>query len=228
MTSSRIVPLALLATSLATFVIACQPASGATDSTRLRADSTRRDSIARARQDSINRTLPGYVVDSARPIEEEVRRFKRTVGGASLETLQHASNSRDALVRRIVGDVAKGDSADLALAAVTPREFIDLIYPSSPYTHAPYKESPAVVWMEIANSSVGGYRRLIRRLGGQGFAYESHNCEPKAERQGKNVLWLNCSVRVLTPQRETTTQRWFGSIIERDGRYKVLSFKNQY
>ena len=212
---------------MATLVVACQ-ASNAAGTANGRADSVRNDSIARARQDSVNRSLPGYVVDSARPLEEEVRRFKQTVGGSPSVALRHASRSREALVRRIVRDVAQGDSTDLALTAVTPREFIDLIYPSSPYTHPPYKESPAVIWMEIANPSASGYRRLIRRLGGQAFEYESHACEPKPDRQGKNVLWLNCSVRVLTPQHETTTQHWFGTILEREGQYKVLSFKNQY
>jgi hypothetical protein len=220
--------LALFAASVGGFALARQRTPSPAEVTRTRDDSGRLDSIARARQDSLNRTLPGYVIDSARPIEEEVRRFTRAVGGSPIEALRHASDSRDALVRRIVRDVARGDSADLALAAVTPREFIDLVYPSSPYTHPPYKESPAVVWMQIADPSASGYRRLIRRVGGQAFEYESHSCEPKPNRQGQNTLWLNCSVRVLTPQRETTTQHWFGTIIERGGRYKVLSFKNQY
>lgn len=198
------------------------------DTLALRADSLRRDSIARVRQDSINRTLPGYVVDSILPIDEEVRRFKRTTKGDSVSAFEHASTSREALVRRIVADVATNDTVDLAAAAVTPREFIDLIYPSSPYTHPPYRESPSIVWMQIANPSTSGYLRLTRRLGGQPFAYESHSCRSTPERQGKNTLWLDCTVRVRNPQHETTTQRWFGTIVERDGKFKVMSFHNQF
>lgn len=207
---------------------ACRPAAKPVDTLALRIDSLRRDSVARTRQDSINRTLPGYVVDSIFPIEEEVRRFKSKIGGTSLDALQHASQSREALVRRLVRDVAKGDSTDLAALAVTPREFIDLVYPSSPYTHPPYRESPAIVWMQIANPSNSGYLRLFRRLGGQAFEYESHSCQGAPERQGKNTLWLNCTIRVLNPQHETTTQTWFGTILERDGRFKVMSFRNQF
>ena len=84
------------------------------------ADSVRADSVARARQDSINRAQPGYVVDSIHPVEEELARFRAAVGGAAVAGLQHASPSRDALVARIVDDVARGDSADLARAAITP------------------------------------------------------------------------------------------------------------
>ena len=216
-----------MATATLAITSACQRATPA-DAATIRADSLRRDSVARARQDSINRTLPGYVVDSIHPIEEEIRRFKATIGGEPVQTFAHASPSRESLVRRIVRDVANGDSTDLAAAAVTPREFIDLVYPSSPYTHPPYRETPSMIWMQIANPSNSGFVRLIRRLGGQPWKYESHTCQGHAERQGTNTLWLDCTIRVITPQRETTTQRWFGTIIARDGRYKVMSFRNQF
>jgi hypothetical protein len=226
----RIQPLLFQLCAALTLGIAsgCQRGATPADAATLRADSLRRDSIARARQDSVNRTLPGYVVDSILPVDEEVRRFKATIGGEPVSWFAHASASREALVRRIVRDVARGDSVDLASAAVTPREFIDLVYPSSPYTHAPYRESPSMVWMQIANPSNAGFLRLIHRLGGQAFEYESHTCDKAGERQGKNRLWLDCTVRVITPRRETTTQRWFGTIIERDGEYKVMSFRNQF
>ena len=66
-----------------------------------------RDSIARARQDSINRALPGYVVDSILPIDEEIRRFAARIGGDPVTSFAHASASREALVRRIVRDVTR-------------------------------------------------------------------------------------------------------------------------
>ena len=98
------------------FASACQRGPRAADAATVRADSIRRDSVARAHQDSINRTLPGYVVDSILPIDEEVRRFKSKIAGSAVDTLLHASASREALVRRIVRDVARGDSTDLAAA----------------------------------------------------------------------------------------------------------------
>lgn len=223
----RFTVLASIAASL-TLATACRQSSKAVDTVAMRVDSLRGDSVARARQDSINRAQPGYVVDSIFPVEEEVRRFKATVGGTPVETLSHASASREALVRRIVSDVAKNDTTDLASSALTPREFIDLVYPSSPYTHPPYKESPATVWMQVANPSNSGYLRLTRRLGGQAFEYLSHKCASSPERQGKNTLWVGCTIRVRNPQREEVTQTWFGTIVERDGRFKVMSFRNQF
>jgi hypothetical protein len=217
----------LSAFALVVQITGCDHAATA-DAATIHADSVRRDSTARARQDSINRTLPGYVVDSIFPVDEEIRRFRSKIGGTPVTALAYGSPSRDALIRRIVRDVASGDSIDLAKAAVTPREFIDLVYPNSPYTHPPYKESPSIVWMQIANPSNSGFVRLMRRLGGQPWRYESHKCDVKPEHQGTNALWLGCTIRVLNPQHETTTQRWFGTIIERDGTFKVVSFANQF
>ena len=202
--------------------------SRSADAASARTDSLRADSIARARQDSINRTLPGYVIDSARPIPEEIRRFAARIGGDPVTSFAHASASRETLIRRVVRDVTHADSTDLAAAAVTPREFIDLVYPSSPYTHPPYEQPPDLVWMQIASPSAAGYRRLLARRGGQAFSYLGHTCAGKPDRQGPNTLYLDCFITVRDPQNERIKQRWFGTIIERDGRFKILSYRNQY
>ena len=194
----------------------------------VRADSIRRDSIARARQDSINRAQPGYIVDSILPVEEELRRFRAAVGGKPVTSLSNGSSSREELVKRVVRDVAIRDSADLRALTLTPREFADLVYPSSPYTHPPYRTAPGLVWMQISQPSATGLKRLLARRGGTTFEYVDHSCKPAPERQGPNTLWTDCQVRVLGPSHETLTQRWFGSIIERDGVYKIVSFANQF
>jgi len=213
---------------LSSAIAACDSAHGAQSAAKVHADSVRADSIARARQDSMNRAQPGYVVDSILPIEEEMRRFSAAIGGTPVTALGHASPSRDALVKRIVGDVSRADSADLRGALLTPREFADLVYPNSPYTHPPYRQAPGLVWMLISNPSESGFTRLMRRRGGQPYRLTGYACDPKPDRQGPNTLWQNCSVRLVDEQGDTTTQRWFGSIIERDGRFKLVSYKNQF
>lgn len=220
----------LAAIALSSAVAACDSARGADRPAKAdqpRADSLRADSIARARQDSINRAQPGYVIDSILPVEEELRRFRAAVGGTAVTALQHASPSRKALVRRIAGDVARGDSADLRAALITPREFADLVYPSSPYTHPPYRQAPGMVWNQIQNPSASGLTRLLRRRAGESFTVVDHACKPAPEIQGRNTLWLDCTVR-LAIGNDTTTQRWFGTILERDGRFKLVSYKNQF
>lgn len=200
---------------------------GETEVVNAAADAGRADSIARVRLDSINRARPDYVIDSILPVEEEIRRFSAKVGGAPATGLAHASDSRDALIRRIVRDVASSDSIDLIRTAVSPREFLDLVYPPSRYTRAPYRQSPELVWLSIAMHSVTGYRRLLGRLAGQPLRLVDYTCSPRPQTEGENIFWNDCTLR-LTNGSDTSVQRWFGSIIERDGRFKVMSFSNQF
>lgn len=216
----------------------CSPARDEPATARIAQDSIRADSIARARQDSINRTLPGYVVDSILPVEEELRRFRLAVRerGASSESdsndnvtaLSSGSDSREALVSRFVKALAASDSSDLRAMRLTAREFADLVYPESPYTRPPYRQSPALVWNQIRNPSESGLTRLLRRLGGEPLRYVNHSCARKPERQGGNVIWTDCTVVVVDSRSETTRHRLFGSIIERDGRFKFVSYSNEF
>lgn len=192
------------------------------------ADSVRTDSTARARQDSINRAQPGYVVDSILPVAEELRRFRASLPGDSAASLSGGSASREALVRRFVRALSANDTAELRTMAVRGREFADLYYPESPYTHAPYRQSPALAWSLIQNPSTSGLTRLIRRLGGQPMTYVSHRCEPAAVHEGRNTRYTGCLLRVVDGRGDTVTKRYFGSILERDGRFKFLSYTNQF
>lgn len=191
-------------------------------------DSVRADSISRARQDSINRATPGYVVDSILPVEEELRRFRVAVGGQPVTALTGGSQPREALVRRFMKALAADDSAELRTMELNAREFADLVYPESPYTHAPYRQSPALVWNQIQNPSASGFRRLVRRLGNQPLQYLDHRCDSNPDRQGRNLLWTNCSVRLRGPNGDTTTHRLFGSVIQRDGSFKIVSYRNEF
>lgn len=192
------------------------------------ADSARKDSIARARQDSINRTLPGYVVDSILPTEELLRRFRAKVGGTTVSALQNASTSRDALVARFVKAVAASDSSELRAMALNAREFADLVYPESPNTKPPYKEDPALMWTTIQNPSQGGFIRLVRRSADIPTKLVDYRCDGKTEKQGRNTFISGCILRLNGKDGVTTSHRYFGSIIERDHQYKIVSYRNEF
>jgi hypothetical protein len=191
-------------------------------------DSMRADSIARARQDSINRAQPGYVVDSARSPEEDLRRFREMLGGAPVTSLIGGARSRDELLRRFVAAVAARDTADLRAMVLNAHEYAYLVYPSSPYMHPPYENPAGLVWMQITNPSVSGFKRLLQRRGGVRFRLDGYTCDPKADREGKNLLWRNCVLHLSAPEYGFATERWFGSIIERDGQFKFVSYANQF
>ncbi|HYV99144.1 MAG TPA: hypothetical protein VE967_16930 [Gemmatimonadaceae bacterium] len=201
-------------------------ASIASAASRAAVDSARADSVARVRQDSINRAQPGYVIDSILPVEEELRRFRKSLGGSPATHLAGGSPSADALVERFIHALAANDTADLVKMVVTGREFADLYYPESPYTRPPYRQSPALAWTLIQNPSTTGLTRLIRRYGGKHLAYVRYACDPAPVHEGRNTRYTTCAVTVQEPGGHLVTKRYFGSILERDGVFKFLSYTN--
>lgn len=190
-------------------------------------DSARVEDARRARQDSINRTLPGYVVDSIFPVDEELRRFRKALGGDSARVFNGGSPSREALVHRFVRALAANDTNEFRTMAVHGREFTDLYYPSSPYSHRPYYESPQLAWSLIQNPSTDGLTKLLRTMGGKPLDYVGYRCDPKVLHEGRVTRHAGCLVRLVDAKGDTTSRLMFGSIVELGGVYKFLSYTNR-
>lgn len=200
----------------------CDSAAGhATPAARTTANS---DAIARARQDSVNRAQPGYVVDSLLPFEEEVRRFIVTVGGTVATELTGGAPSRDSLLHLFTSALERRDTAALVRALVTPREFIDLYYPGSPFSRPPYRQPPGFMWSQLSLGSSKGLSRLLERHGGLPSRVVGVECGNTVVREAIRIL-NGCRIRFAG---STRTERLFGSIIARNGVYKFLSYSNQY
>jgi len=190
-------------------------------------DSARADSVQRARQDSINRTLPGYVVDSIFPVDEELRRFRKALGGDSAVVFSGGSPSREALVRRFVNALASSDTNEFRTMVVHGREFADLYYPVSVYSRAPYHQPPQLAWSLIQNPSADGLKKLLRTMGGKPITYVGDTCDPKVFHEGRITRYAGCIVRIADVKGDTTTRLLFGSIVELGGVYKFLSYTNR-
>ncbi len=209
------------------FTVACTAAADG-HSHRSAAPAPDSATEARARQDSINRAQPGYIVDSILPTEEETRRFREAVGGRTARALSDGAASLDALVASFAHAVASRDTAALHAMALSPREFIDLVYPSSPFARPPYRQSPALTWSQIQLPSASGSRRLLDRLGGRPLRIVALDCPPRPERQGVNTVHAGCVVTFTSGAGVPRRGRLFGSIIERDGQFKFVSYSNMY
>jgi hypothetical protein len=192
------------------------------------ADSSRgsiADSIARVRQDSINRAQPGYVVDSVLPVEEEIRRFHNTLGRRTIG-LSGGTTTRDALVRTLIGALERNDEQALRRLVVDRAEFGFLVYPTSPHTRPPYRLSPDIVWLQRSAGTEKALTRLLQRFGGRPSGFAGYACEEAPAHQGSNRIWGPCVVRLRNHTGDSAPLQLFGPIIERDGMYKFLSLAN--
>lgn len=190
-------------------------------------DSSRSDSAALARQDSVNRAQPGYIIDSILPIDEQLRRF-RTGLTDTVRGFEHGATSREALVRTFVQALETSDTTALIHLTVSRAEFAWLIYPDSPLSAPPYRQAPDLVWMRHTAASASGLKRLLERLGGSGLGLQSWSCADLPTTEGTNRIWRDCAVRFQQSGSGQQSVQLFSGIIERQGRFKILSYANGY
>jgi hypothetical protein len=166
----------------------------------------------------------GGVVDSILPMEEQVRRFRE--GMTPVDTLRHSSASREALVERLARAIARRDTADLNAMVLDRAEFAFLYYPESAMSRPPYEAPPTLLWGQILASSNAGAEKLLVRLGGKSVRVTALQC-PAPDREGANQLYQRCSVRFASPDGASLEGQLFGSILERDGRFKFVGLANR-
>jgi hypothetical protein len=165
------------------------------------------------------------VVDSSLPLEEALHRFR--VGLPVVTRLSGGAPTRAALVRRFVRAVELRDTAAVRAMVLSRAEFAYLYYPHSPFTREPRKQMAGLVWFFTQVNSSKGITRVFDRLGSRRLLYHSHRCNVRPQRQGPNLLWEDCVLRLGDGQ-ATSAVRLFGSIVERDGQLKFVSYANDF
>ena len=78
------------------------------------------------------------------------------------------------------------------------------------------------------NPSTSGLTRLVRRLGSKPMTYVRHRCDAKVLHEGRNTRYAGCILTIGDEKGDTVTKRYFGSILERDGKFKFMSYTNQF
>jgi hypothetical protein len=169
---------------------------------------------------------PAAYVDSARSVAEDLRRFRDGLEPAS--ALRGGAASRDALVRGFVAAVEAQDTAAAVRMVITRAEFAYLYYPHTPLVAPPREISPQLAWFLMLQNSEKGITRTFRRLGGSSLGYLGHDCGARPAVQGPNRLWTGCEVRRVTEGGDTVRQVLFGGIVERGGRFKFVSYANEF
>jgi len=166
------------------------------------------------------------VVDSVVPVAEALARFQS--GLPRVSKLEPAARSRDELVENFIAALESGDSARLAELQVSRAEYAFLYYPTSIYARKPYELPPDIAWLLSEQNSRKGRHRIVRRLGGNPLGFRGYECGPAAK-EGENRFWRSCQVEYVDPAAGVPVRkRLFGSIIEREGSFKLLSYANDF
>jgi hypothetical protein len=170
--------------------------------------------------------VAGVAGDSLLPMDEMIARFQSEL--PVVESLgRDAPASREELLARFAAAVEAGSLVELRAITVNAAEFAHLVFPTSIYSRSPYAQPPAVNWLLLDQNSMKGESRLLRRYGGRAFDVAGHRCDGEPKSEGDNRIHDPCTLRIRQADGSVEDVRLFGSILERDGRFKLLSLANR-
>jgi hypothetical protein len=168
---------------------------------------------------------PPTRVDSAVPREVALARFQQASQRAT--AFEGGAPSRDALVRAFLRAVETKDTSTLRRLVISRGEFAYLLYPTSAQGLPPYSLSPDLYWFMTVEQSNRGVHHLVNELGGKHLPYAGYRCQGDSTVEGENTLWGPCLIHTIQRGGDTLSQRLFGPIVARGGRYKFLSYSNK-
>lgn len=164
--------------------------------------------------------------DSILPMDTMIAVFQARLP-ATAALADDAPTSRDELIQRFASAVEDSSANALAALTLSVAEFAYLYFPTSIYAREPYAQPPAVNWLLMEQNSLKGAARLLRTYGGRSLVVEGHACTGEPKVQGPNRIHEQCTIRMRAADGTIEEVRLFGSIIERDGRYKLMSLANR-
>ena len=170
-------------------------------------------------------TTTAGVIDSVIPRAEALRRFQE--GLQRPDSLSGGTGSREDLVFRFVAALEARDTTALNALSMTVEEFAYLYYPTNPQSLPPYDVSPGLLWFLIEGNSRKGLALALEERGGAPLGYVDHSCEGEPSHEGENTVWGPCVIRRVQAPGDTVSERLFGPIIERGGRYKFVNLANK-
>jgi hypothetical protein len=144
------------------------------------------------------------------------------------DTLRFALPTKDSVVRHFMTLLERRDTMGLARLHLARSEWAWIVYPESRYTHAPYRQRVDIGWMLIIERSNTALARALERRGGTPLTLVAWRCDDTPEVEGATRYWGHCQVTYRDSRGATHTERLFSSIVERDGRFKIGSYSNQF
>ena len=169
---------------------------------------------------------PANVVDSVFPMDVMLTRFRADIPEAT--AVSGGTETRDALVAGVVDALQNADTMAFESLALPLAEWAWLYYPTSAQAQPPYELPPGMAWLQLQQANRTGVLRALERLGGQSLGYQGYTCDPEPTVEGENRLWIGCLVTLVRSGEEPMAIRLFSSILERDGRFVVLSYANDF
>jgi hypothetical protein len=159
----------------------------------------------------------------------DVPRITGAVGHAEGALVGGAATPRELVTAALAGFAAH-DTAALARLLVSRDEFMRVIYPELGAHFAAARdtrtETKAFLWENQHLNALQGMRKALRELGGDTLALSVIEFTEGSKTFPSYVIHEGTDVTVTKPGGELATLYAFGSIVEMEGRYKLMSYRD--
>ncbi|HUG44798.1 MAG TPA: hypothetical protein VMN76_11225 [Acidobacteriota bacterium] len=141
-------------------------------------------------------------------------------GGA----LASSSASIRMLLERFLQALHEGDEAKLRQMALNKLEFKMYVWPHLPSSRPGTNLSADYVWEQMQPRTRAGFHRTFQDHGGRRYQLEGWSFKKGEKDYGGFVIHGDARISVFEENGEKRTLNLFGSVIEREGEFKIYSY----
>jgi hypothetical protein len=134
--------------------------------------------------------------------------------------------SPDALGERVVAALNRGDARGLNALRVTEDEYIGWMWREFPASRPPMNFPADFAWNNLNAKCITAISRTIRNYGQRKLRYRSIRFEKPEESYRGFQLMRGSVLTVSTPEGKDVDLHVLGSVVKRDGGYKLLSYND--
>lgn len=138
--------------------------------------------------------------------------------------LPNSQVSAKALAIAVAEAVANRDSVALRRLALDEQEFRQHVWPELPASR-PERNLPfSYVWGDLRTKSDAGLEAVLRDHGGRRYQVDQIRFKGESTQYQTSVVHRDSRLEVRGPDGTRDTIQLFGSVIEKEGRFKVFSY----
>ena len=138
--------------------------------------------------------------------------------------LHHTFDSPESLSRAILRSLADHDDNTLANLALSELEFRTVVWPELPASRPTHGVPFEYAWGDLHQKSTNALRRLVASTAGRQLRLVRVAFDGESSAYGTFTVHRETVLTVRNEEGMEVTEALFGSILERDGEYKLFSY----
>jgi len=143
---------------------------------------------------------------------------------ACAQPLVEAADSPTEAARQVVDAIGRNDRGRLEQLAVSEAEFREQVWPELPAARPERNLTADYVWTDLHQKSQASLGDTLRKHAGRGYAFVDVTFQGPVSRYAGYEVHREAVVRLRRPDGTETEERLFGSMIQKDDRWKVFSY----